>query len=159
LELLLRHPSALARAERELAEVLEGGPLSHASSQRLTYLRAAIDETLRFRPIAQNTPRKTLEPIRLGDYDIPAGVYTFPSQMVIHFREDLWDRPREFRPERFLDGRPSSFQYFPFGGGSRVCLGKSFALAQMALVVARLLERVRFALHPSAASVVHFHGI
>jgi cytochrome P450 len=79
--------------------------------------------------------------------------------MILHFREDLWDRPYEFRPERFLDARPSSFQYFPFGGGTRVCLGKSFALAEMALVVARLLERLRFSLHSSAASELHFQGI
>jgi cytochrome P450 len=159
IDLLLRHPDALARTLRELDDALADGPITHARAQKLTYLGAVIDETLRIRPIAQNTPRRTLEPIELGGYHIPAGVSTFPSQILLHFREDLWDRPHEFRPERFLSGRISSFQYFPFGGGSRTCPGRSFALAQMALVIARLLERVRFSLHESAASEVAFHGI
>jgi cytochrome P450 len=159
LSLLLRHPRALAEVRRELSAALAEGPLTHARVQKLPYLGAVIDETLRFRPIAQNTPRKTGEPIELGDYTIPAGVQLFPSQMVLHFREDLWEAPYEFRPERFLGGRISAFQYFPFGGGSRTCLGRSFAVAQMGLVLARLLERVDFELDPRAASELSFHGI
>ncbi len=157
--LLHRHEGALAEVRRELTAALAEGPLDHARAQKLPYLGAVIEETLRIRPIAQNTPRKTAEPIVLGEHTIPAGVQIFPSQMVLHFREDLWDAPYEFRPERFLGGRIDAFQYFPFGGGSRTCLGRSFAMAQMALVLARLLERVDFELHASARSELAFHGI
>ena len=89
------------------------------------------------------------EPFALGDYVIPAGVEINPSIRTIHRRPDLYPRPREFRPERFLGpDAPDTYTWVPFGGGTRRCLGASFALMEMRVVLRRILQRAE--LRPAA---------
>src|ERR1700753_2820172 len=78
----------------------------------------------------------------LGGYEVPVGVEITPSIRGIHRRGDLYPNPRSFSPERFLsDGAPDTYTWVPFGGGTRRCLGASFALTEMRVVLARVLER------------------
>ena len=85
-------------------------------------------------------------PFELGGYEIPVGVEINPSIRTIHRRGDLFAEPDRFLPERFLsDDAPDTYTWIPFGGGTRRCLGASFATTEMRVVLSRVLERCRLA--------------
>ena len=134
-ELLLRTPQVLQRLRAELAE--EGDD----------YLDAVVKETLRLRPVIMGVGRVVRgESFELGGYLIPPGVEINPSIATIHRREDRYPNARAFRPERFLGpDAPDSYTWLPFGGGTRRCLGASFATFEMQVVIRRVLERTRLA--------------
>ena len=127
-DLLLHTPRVLARAR-------EGDP---------EYLDAVVKEALRVRPVVPGVGRVVRGgPFELAGYVLPPGVEINPSIRVIHRRADRYPSPREFRPERFLGpDAPDTYTWVPFGGGTRRCLGASFAQQEMRVVVARVLERV-----------------
>ncbi len=82
------------------------------------------------------------EPFQLNGYTIPEGVEINPSIRMIHRRADLYPDPRSFRPERFLgEDAPDTYTWVPFGGGTRRCIGASFALMEMRIVLERVLAR------------------
>src|SRR4051812_48523833 len=130
-DLLLRTPRVMGRLQETLAEGDE------------TYLDAVVKEALRLRPVIPGVGRVVRgEPFELGGYTIPPGVEINPSIGVIHRRGDSYPAPAEFRPERFLgDDPPDTYTWVPFGGGTRRCLGASFALLEMKIVIRRVLER------------------
>jgi len=101
------------------------------------------------------------EPYRLNGYEIPPGVEINPSIRLIHRREDLFPDAGAFRPERFLtDNPPDTYTWIPFGGGTRRCLGASFALMEMRIVVDRVLERATALRAPDPKlAKVQFRGI
>jgi cytochrome P450 family 135 len=107
------------------------------------YLDAVIKETLRIRPVIPGVGRVVRErPFPIGGYEVPVGVEINPSIRAIHRRGDLYPNPRVFSPERFLDANPpDTYTWVPFGGGTRRCLGASFALTEMRIVLSRVLER------------------
>jgi cytochrome P450 len=129
-ELLLRNPGVLERLRASL---------EHDE----TYLEAVVKETLRVRPVVPGVGRVVRGgPFELGPYVIPEGVEINPSIAAIHRRPDLYPDPAEFRPERFLgDDAPDTYTWLPFGGGTRRCLGASFALVEMRIAIRRMLER------------------
>jgi cytochrome P450 family 135 len=133
LERLARHPEVLAR-------VREGDE---------AYLDAVVKEVLRVRPVLAITPRKVEQPYELGGWTLPPGVHVTPCIYLAHRRPDVWDRPTEFRPERFLEGSPPPYSYIPFGGGIRRCVGAAFATLEMKEVLRALAAR--FALRPALA--------
>jgi cytochrome P450 len=132
-ELLMRTPRVREKLEASLA-----------AGER-AYLDAVVKETLRIRPVIAGVGRKVRgEPFELGGYTIPPGVEINPSIAAIHRRADRYPGADAFRPERFLeDGAPDTYSWLPFGGGTRRCLGASFATFEMAVVIARVLERTR----------------
>jgi cytochrome P450 len=107
------------------------------------YVDAVAKESLRVRPVIPGIGRKVRgEPFELAGYTIPPGVEINPSIVMIHARADRYPHPREFRPERFLEeSPPDTYTWIPFGGGVRRCLGASFALFEMRVVIRRVLER------------------
>jgi cytochrome P450 family 135 len=107
------------------------------------YLDAVVKESLRIRPVIPGVGRVVRErPFRIGAYEVPVGVEINPSIRAIHRRADLYPDPEAFLPERFLaDDPPDTYTWVPFGGGTRRCLGASFALTEMRVVLARVLER------------------
>lgn len=125
------------------------------------YLDALVKEALRIRPVIPGVGRVVRgEPFRLGGYEIPVGMEINPSIRIIHRRADLYPQPDVFRPERFLGSdAPDTYTWIPFGGGTRRCLGASFALTEMRLVLRRVLERC--ALRPADGSLEEpmFRGI
>ena len=125
-ELLLRNPETLERARGDDR-----------------YLDAAVKETLRIRPVITAVGRVVREePFRLGGHLIPPGMEINPSIAAIHRRSDRYQKAREFRPERFFEnGAPDTYTWLPFGGGTRRCLGASFASFEMRVVIRRVLER------------------
>ncbi len=102
-----------------------------------------VKETLRIRPVIFGVGRVVREEaFELGGYSLQPGIEINPSIGAIHRRGDCFPDPDEFRPERFLDGdAPDTYTWLPFGGGTRRCLGASFATFEMAVVIARVLER------------------
>jgi cytochrome P450 len=130
-DLLLRNPRVMQRLKDTLAEGEE------------TYLDAVVKEALRLRPVIPGIGRVVRgEPFELGGYTVPPGTEINPSIGVIHRRGDRYPKPGEFRPERFLEENPpDTYTWVPFGGGTRRCLGASFALLEMKVVIKRVLER------------------
>lgn len=133
IERLLRNPEALERLTEEVAAGED------------SYLDAVVKETLRLRPVLPIVARRLTAPFRIGAYELPAGVTLTPCIHLIHRREDVYPEPRRFRPERFLEQPAGTYTWIPFGGGVRRCLGASFALFEMKVVLEQLVSRVRLA--------------
>lgn len=129
MELLYRHPAVLAKLRASVAAGDE------------EYLDAVIHEALRVRPVIPFVFRVLTRPIQLGGYALDAGVTVVPAVHLVHRREDLYPRSAEFRPERFLGRSPGTYEWLPFGGGTRRCIGASFALMEMRVVLQRVLAQ------------------
>jgi cytochrome P450 len=109
------------------------------------YLDAVVKETLRLRPVLPIVLRKLQQPMEIGGFELPAGVSVAPCIHLVHRRPDVYPDPHAFRPERFLERPAGTYTWIPFGGGVRRCLGASFALLEMKLVlraVAAGIERL-----------------
>lgn len=104
------------------------------------YLIATIQEVLRRRPVLPNAaPRFVAKPIEVGGWAYPTRVSLVPSTYLIHHDPEIYPDPYEFRPERFLDSSPGTYTWIPFGGGRRRCLGASFAMLEMQIVLRAVL--------------------
>src|SRR5436190_2122282 len=125
------------------------------------YLDAAVKEALRIRPVIPGVGRVVRgQPFRLNGYVIPPGVEINPSIRMIHRRADLYPDPAAFKPERFLaDDAPDTYTWLPFGGGTRRCLGASFALMEMRIVLGRVVERVALRAADPELEKVQFRAI
>lgn len=118
-----------------------------AVMDKLPYLEAVCQETLRRYPIAPApSPRKLLRPLEFMGYSLEPGTGVAVAIGAVHFREDLYPDPWEFRPERFLERKFSPFEYVSFGGGARRCLGAAMASYEMRLVIGTILKRFRLRL-------------
>ncbi|MFI5003599.1 MAG: cytochrome P450 [Solirubrobacterales bacterium] len=130
-ERLLRHPAALARVEAEIAE-----------GEGETYLEAAINETLRVRPVIDAVWRKLSAPAEVAGRMLPAGAVVMPAIILVQGSRAFAD-PEAFRPERFLEESAPPYTFIPFGGGPRRCIGASFAMMEMRTILRTVLERVQ----------------
>jgi cytochrome P450 len=86
--------------------------------------------------------------MRIGGFDLPANIAVAPCIYLTHRRPDVWPDPLRFDPTRFLGKRPNPYEFFPFGGGVRRCLGMAFSLYEMKVVLAQVLARVELAAVP-----------
>jgi cytochrome P450 len=135
---LYRQPELLRKLREELSSVpADAGPEAYAS---LPYLGAVCDETLRIYPPIPDIFRYVRTPIQLRGYTLPAGTGVAVFAGMIHSREDLYPEPGRFNPERFLSRKFSAYEFLPFGGGARRCLGAAFAEQQMRVVLATLVR-------------------
>jgi cytochrome P450 len=87
--------------------------------------------------------RALKQPLRVGGHDLPVGTRVAPSIWLTNRDSRTYEQPREFRPERFLDRQPETFAWIPFGGGIRRCIGASFALLEMRLMLRTILEELQ----------------
>jgi cytochrome P450 family 135 len=120
------------------------------------YMDAVVKEALRLRPVIAGVGRVVREqPFALNGYEVPPGIEINPSIRTIHRRADLYPSPSTFTPERFLGANaPDTYTWVPFGGGTRRCLGASFAQLEMRIVLTRVLERAQLrAVDPRPAKV------
>ena len=131
LERVARHPRVLDRLYEEQRTGESG------------YLDAVIKETLRLRPVVPAVIRRLQAPMEFGGWQLPAGVNIAPSIYLLHRRPDIYPDPTAFRPERFLEHSPGTYEWIPFGGGTRRCLGASFAQFEMKTVLEVLLRSAR----------------
>jgi cytochrome P450 len=147
-ELLLRNPQTLWRLRDELA--------AGASDD---YLDAVIKEALRLRPVIDAAERTLRKPRLVAGWELPAGIKLYPAIALVHMREDIYPRPAEFRPERFLDEGADSYTWLPFGGGIRRCLGAALAQAEMAEVLRVAVPAVELALTRDRPDPVILRGV
>jgi cytochrome P450 len=105
-------------------------------------IEATIVEAMRSRPVIPLIGRRVAVPWRLGEYAVPAGTAITMSILLVHHREDLYPRPFEFRPERWLDRKPGTYEWIPFGGGIRRCLGAALAMAEQRVVLEAMARRL-----------------
>ena len=149
IDLVLHSPRVLRRTREAIA------------AGENAYLDALVKESLRVRPIIPGVGRVVRgQPFQLGEYLIPPGVEINPSIRTIQRRPDLYPNPREFRPERFLGpDPPDTYTWVPFGGGTRRCLGASFALMEMRVVLGRILERTELTAEAKDPDKVQFRAI
>jgi cytochrome P450 len=118
------------------------------------YMTATINEVLRHRPVLPNAePRLVKQPVQIGDYEYQPGVMLFLNAQLVHHDPEIYPDPNAFRPERFIESEgghpPGTYTWLPFGGGRRRCLGASFALLEMKIVLRAVFER--FELEPGVA--------
>lgn len=131
-ERLVRAPAAYdrlrdaVRSDRDTAEQIE----------------ATIVEGMRSRPVIPLIGRRVMAPWRLGPYAVAANSPVGMSILLLHHREDLYPAPFEFRPERWLGRKPGTYEWIPFGGGIRRCLGAALAMAEQRVVLEAMTRRL-----------------
>ncbi len=143
LERVLRTPDAYASLREA---VRSGGDSQHANA----YVEATIHEGMRVRPVIPVIVRVVKRPWRLGNYVVAADTPIAISIAALHHRPDVYPDPYAFRPERFLEAKPGTYTWIPFGGGIRRCLGASLAMAEQRVVLEAIARRVD--LRPSRPS-------
>lgn len=115
------------------------------------YLMATIHEVMRLRPVLPNAePRLTKRPIEIGGVRYPAGVCLLASVYLVQHDPEIYPEPYAFRPERFVGAGPGTYTWIAFGGGRRRCLGASFAMQEMKIVLRAVLTR--YVVEPGARS-------
>ena len=124
-ERLVRAPTAYERLRTAVRR----------DEQAAEHVEAAIVEGMRCRPVIPIVGRRVTVPWRLGDYVLPARTGLSISILLVHHREDVYPEPFAFRPERWLDQKPGTYEWLPFGGGTRRCLGAALAMAEQRIVL------------------------
>ncbi|HEY8208274.1 MAG TPA: cytochrome P450 [Myxococcaceae bacterium] len=126
--------------DRLVEEVDKVGPRPDPDAlARRPYLGAVVQEVLRLHPVVPAVSRRVVKPFRVAGYDLEPGTCVAPAIYLAHRRAESFPEPDLFRPERFLQRDYSPFEYLPFGGGARRCIGMSFALHQMKIVLGTVL--------------------
>lgn len=154
---LHRHPRALEKLRSEIESV----PADCAPDDlvELPYLEAVCKETLRLHPATPLVPKQLNVPMKIGRYLLPAGSGVTIAYATVHQRPDLYPEPTRFRPERFLERKYGPFEFLPFGGGNRRCIGAAFAMYEIKLVLAELLRRRRFKLVDAGPERTALRGV
>jgi cytochrome P450 len=120
------------------------------------WVEATIDEGMRIRPVIPMIGRRVKVPWQLGDYGVEADTPVLMSILLLHHREDLYPEPAAFRPERFMHRKPGTYEWIPFGGGIRRCLGATLAMAEQRVVLEAVARRTDLvAPDPSPEPVKH----
>ncbi|KAF7097223.1 hypothetical protein CFC21_099068 [Triticum aestivum] len=185
---VVNHPDVQRKVRGEIRDVLgDDEPITESNISKLPYLQAVIKETLRLHsPIPLLVPHMNLEEASLGGYTIPKGSKVVVNAWWLANNPELWEKPEEFKPERFLGeesnvdatvGGKVDFRFLPFGVGRRSCPGIILALPILALIVGKLVRSFemvpppgvdkldvsekggQFSLHIANHSVVAFHPI
>lgn len=153
-----RDRSVAERLDAELAP-LGASPAPEALAG-LPYLAAVCDEALRIRPIIPVVNRKLKAPFTLRGRSLPAGVGVVAAAGLAHFNPAIYPEPQRFSPERFLNRKFTPFEYLPYGGGARRCLGAAFASYEMKLVLGTILAAQRLKLvHEELPKSVNRHFV
>jgi cytochrome P450 family 110 len=127
---------------------------------RLPYLTAFCNETLRIYPVAMLTfPRVAQEETGILGHRIEQGTVVVGCIYLVHHREDLYPQPKQFRPERFIERQFSPYEFMPFGGGVRRCLGEALAIFEMRLVLATILSKYQLQLVDSQPEIPRRRGV
>jgi cytochrome P450 len=141
--LLAQHPAVERRLHAELDDVLAGRPPEFADLPKLRYTAAVFDETLRLYPPAAAFARRPLRALELGGFEIERMASVFVSPFVTQRNPRNFEDPLTFEPARWEGPAPAKFAYFPFGGGSKMCIGEPFARMEAILVIASIAGRYR----------------
>jgi len=149
--LLSENPADAERMRNEIDETLQGRLPTLEDVPRLRYTEMVFSESMRLYPPAWAMGRQSTQIVELGPYRLPAGTYFFFSQYILQRSEQFYPDPLRFDPERFTADKKAvrpRFTYFPFGGGSRQCIGEAFAWMEGVLILATLAQRWSFRMIP-----------
>jgi cytochrome P450 len=135
---LLPDPALVGKLREEVLGA-GGDPLRIG---KLELLDATVKESLRLQPVIPMVGRVLQKPAKLGRWELPSGAVVAPSIYLVHRRPDLYPEPARFFPERFARFKPAAWEWIPFGGGLRRCIGAAFAMYEMKMVLASLVTRV-----------------
>ncbi|HEV2791876.1 MAG TPA: cytochrome P450 [Solirubrobacterales bacterium] len=142
-----RRPEALRRLHDEQDTVLGGaGPTPHQLEREMPYLEMVLDEVLRLYPPAWIGPRRAIREFEFAGHTVPRGAYVNYCSWASHRLPEVFPEPEVFIPERFARERKAALPrgaYVPFGGGSRICIGKRFGQTEVKLVATKLLQHLR----------------
>jgi cytochrome P450 len=143
---LARHPEVTQRLREEQDRVLGGATPTAAQLEReMPYLDMVLDEVLRLYPPAWIGPRRAVREFEFGGYTVPKGAYVNYCSWASHRIPEVFPEPEAFIPERFTRERKAALPrgaYVPFGGGSRICIGKRFGQTEVKLVATKLLQQL-----------------
>jgi cytochrome P450 len=145
---LHKNPDTLDRLRKETAAL--GADPEPETIVKQPYLEAVINETLRLYPPVHVAHRRTLQPMSLLGYELPAGTVVAAGIFATHRIESLYPEPEKFSPERFLSRTFSPFEFLPWGGGARRCLGAAFAMYEMKIVLYTILKEFELRLLETA---------
>lgn len=153
-----RDPEIKAKLRAEIASLgTDPDPMELA---RLPYLSAVCKETLRIYPVAMLTfPRYVLEPTELMGYQLETGQVLMGCIYLLHQREDVYPEHQQFKPERFLKQEFDSYEFFPFGGGKRRCIGEALANLELKLVLATMISQYELELKSDRPEVPARRGV
>jgi len=144
---LARHPEVVRRLHEEQDRVLGGAsPSAQQLEKEMPYLDMVLDEVLRLYPPAWIGPRRAIREFGFGGYTVPRDAYVNYCSWASHRLPEVFPEPEAFIPERFTRERKAALPrgaYVPFGGGSRICIGKRFGQTEVKLVATKLLQRLR----------------
>ncbi len=147
--------------ERILQELASLGPSPDpVNITKLPYLTAVCNETLRIHPVAMLTfPRVVQEPVELLGHKLEPGTPLMGCMYLVHQREDLYPQPKQFKPERFLERQFSPYEFIPFGGGVRRCIGEALAMFELKLVLGTVLSRYELELADTKPEIPCRRGV
>ena len=131
-ERLVRHPEAYDRLRTAVREDQDVD----------TEIEAVLNAGMRCRPVIPMVGRRVMVPWQLGDYGVPADTPVPMSILLLHHREDIYEDPFAFRPERWQGHQPGTYEWIPFGGGIRRCLGATLAMAEQRVVMKTMTQRL-----------------
>lgn len=155
LECLLAHPDVLARVLEELRTVVGDERITPEHLSQLEYLNAVVQEGIRYRPIAPMAGiRLVKEPYRIGEHLLPQGAVVTQCFPAMACRPDLFDHPDRFDPQHFFQRKFKPFEWNPFGGGTRMCIGRGLAEVELRIVLARVLQSVELGMAQKDVSPV-----
>lgn len=143
--LIARHPEVEAKLLAEV-DALGGKIPTFEDVPKLKYALQVFKETMRLYPPTWMLPREAAEEVEIGGYTLPKGAYIHIFPFLLHRDERFFDEPLKFDPDRFAPEREAQitpYAYLPFGGGPRVCIGNSFAMMEVQLMMATILQRYR----------------
>lgn len=146
--LLSQHPQVMGDLLDELETVLQGEPPTVEQLPQLTLLEKVIKESMRvLSPVPWNG-RVTAKPTVLGGYELPTGTEVLVSIYQTHQMPDLFPHPHAFNPGRWDHLTPTAYEYNPFSAGPRICIGASFAMMEIKIILAMVLQQYRFEFVP-----------
>jgi cytochrome P450 len=147
---LSQNPKLLADVVEECEGVLHGAAPRIEQLGQLPLLERVIKETLRLMPPLTWTTRTAQEPFEIGPYHRPAKSTVMYSHFMTHRIAEVFEQPHTFMPERWETINPSPYEYIPFSAGPRLCVGATFAMMEMKIVLPMILQRYQLALAPNA---------
>jgi cytochrome P450 len=142
---LIKNLRVMKKAQEEVRRVeSKKSKIDMNVINKMDYLKCIIKETLRLHPpIPLLLPRETLTSVKIVGYDIPPNTRVVTNALAIQTDHKVWDRPKEFRPERFegnpVDFRGQDFEFIPFGAGRKGCPGLTFGVASVESVIANII--------------------
>jgi cytochrome P450 len=147
--LLSVNPEELEKLRAEIEQTIGNAPLKMEDLRNIDYSRMIIEEGMRIYPPAWIVDRVALEDDEVNGYKIPKGTMIAPFIYGVHHDPDIWEDPARFNPERFSKENKKEighFEYFPFGGGPRLCIGMGMAMMEMQMILIEFVRNFDFEL-------------